>query len=1146
MILKKDNEFEIAIIPNDNSYRYRAIMSENTIYLKFSREEYYEFPIGTYCEYEGQIYTLFRPQSVKKINSRNFEFELVLEGNEAVLPKYKFRNLVDGRLKFPLTAKPVEHIQMLVDNLNARGSGWTVGTVIDLQEKYIGYNHTDCRSALSLIAETFKTEFEISGKTIHLKKIEYNKSNPLALSYGKGNGFIPGIGRSNFEETIPIEILYVQGGERNIDYSVYGNKELLLPKSKTLKFDGEKFEDEVGFNESLYREYTTDPAGLYVKRADKIISIFNEDSLDLSEVYPSRIGTISAVTAVDDANGIYDFADSAIGNDLDFNNYLISGENISVVFQTGELAGRSFEIQSYTHAYRKFRITSQNQDGLLMPSGSFIPAIGDKYIIFNIAMPQSYISNDTLKTGASWDMYRQAVKYLYDNEDQKFSFSGELDGIWAKQNWLNIGGKIKLGGHINFSDNQFHQDGILLRIIGIKDYINRPHSPVLELSNGTVSGFVSTTLKKLEANEVQINETQNQVIQYSKRNFQSVYESQTMVESAFEVFSKTIGEAAIRAMDIVVGDEALQYQFVNNTVNPEKVAHNVTYNSGLKQLIIPSGIIQHLTLGIKSVGSKLPANLYKYWEIPAFTSAVLVDTEIKYYVYIKANKSNQNAEFLLSETPIELESVSGYYHFLLGLLNSQIEDTRDFVTMYGFTEILPGRITVDKVISQDGNNFFDFLNNAFRIGNNSSEVSFNVQGDSKLKIKGSVLQTSAGEEIVLGNYKGDYNPSATNRKGDEVSFTISGVTSTYYYFNNNPTSGIDPSNTTYWKLKSSGGGLSEGTQGQQGPLVIFRGDYNNSTNYYGITSRIDIVKYNDVYYKTKIGAGNGFNGVLPTNTTYWETFGGQFESVATNLLLAEGANIADWIIVNQKIQSQAQTSDETPRAKLDGQNGKIEFASDIERYTEANDIEAIKQTIKIDSQTGLIESRTSDNEVSHISSQGIFSNKAGIDAFPASTGVQLKGSIVGIGYGKMDKDSFGSNWGIAGLIGIARNLSTATNKSPAYGGWVENLFAKGLYLQTKVLQSTETLDETDVFITCIGNSLYDVIMPVVQASGNIKFIKNISTRTKTIIPGTNQLMFDNSTSDLYYSLLQGQQIMLVSQELSVDGVQKMCWIAQKN
>ena len=47
------------------------------------------------------------------------------------------------------------------------------------------------------------------------------------------------------------------------------------------------------------------------------------------------------------------------------------------------------------------------------------------------------------------------------------------------------------------------------------------------------------------------------------------------------------------------------------------------------------------------------------------------------------------------------------YYFLVGLLGSQADGVRSFVTCYGFTEILPGRITVDRIVSTDGKCYFN-------------------------------------------------------------------------------------------------------------------------------------------------------------------------------------------------------------------------------------------------------------------------------------------------------------------------------------------------------------------------------------------------------------------------------------------------------
>lgn len=82
----------------------------------------------------------------------------------------------------------------------------------------------------------------------------------------------------------------------------------------------------------------------------------------------------------------------------------------------------------------------------------------------------------------------------------------------------------------------------------------------------------------------------------------------------------------------------------------------------------------------------------------------------------------------------------------------------------------------------------------------------------------------------------------------------------------------------------------KGDTGEKGASIIFRGDYSDSKTYYGNAIRVDVVKYNGTYYVAKKTVGT-FSGVAPTNTDYWETFGGQFESIATGLLLAEYACI---------------------------------------------------------------------------------------------------------------------------------------------------------------------------------------------------------------------------------------------------------------
>lgn len=692
------NNKEIDILVDTSSYRYTALQNVGTLYLYFASEEFINIPVGAYCIYKNITYYLMDPDDFKKKSSRNFEYTLVMYDIGAILGKYKCRDIVSKRLKFDYTAKPHEHLQLIVDNLNMRDSGWKVGECIEAEEKTINYNHIFCSEALPTIADTFKTEYEIDPaiKTIHLRKVEYNKGEPLPLEYGKDKGFVPGLGRSNKDGNRPVTILYVQGGEQNIDFSKYGSKELLLPKNQRLEYEG--------------RAYVSDAEGLYIKRADTTLTDVQEDSLDCSHISPKRVGSVSNVVVSDKEKNFYDFIDSSIPDDLNFEDYVIEGNNMTVIFQSGMLAGsnKEFEVK-YVHKERKFLITPQEIDGQIMPNDIYKPNLGDKYAVFGMQLPDAYICNNSTKEGASWDMFREAAKYLYENEDPKFTFKGELDSIYSKKRWLSIGGKIKLGGYILFKDPQFIPEGIKIRITSIKEYIHRPYSPIIELSNTTTGVTVSSELNKIESNEVKTDNQYKNSIQFTKRRFRDAKETISMLNDALLHFSGSISPISVQTMSLLVGDESLQFRFVNNKTNPTQVEYFVTYDSKKKVLSAPGGILQHMTIGIDTLSSGHKASEYKFWDIEKYTSPTLTET-VGYYLYVKANKNGTTGSYVLSKNAIKLEGVEGYYHFLVGILNSEFEGERSFIELFGFTEIVPGRITTDKIVSTDGKTYFDLLN----------------------------------------------------------------------------------------------------------------------------------------------------------------------------------------------------------------------------------------------------------------------------------------------------------------------------------------------------------------------------------------------------------------------------------------------------
>lgn len=1333
------NNKEIDILIDTSSYRYTALQNVGTLYLYFASEEFINIPVGAYCIYKNITYYLMDPDDFKKKSSRNFEYTLVMYDIGAILGKYKCRDIVSKRLKFDYTAKPHEHLQLIVDNLNMRDSGWKVGECIEAEEKTINYNHIFCSGALPTIADTFKTEYEIDPaiKTIHLRKVEYNKDEPLPLEYGKDKGFVPGLGRSNKDGNRPVTILYVQGGEQNIDFSKYGSKELLLPKNQRLEYEG--------------RTYVSDAEGLYIRRADTTLADVQEDSLDCSHISPKRVGSVSNVVVSDKEKNFYDFIDSSIPDDLNFEDYVIEGNNMTVIFQSGMLAGsnKEFEVK-YVHKERKFLITPQEIDGQIMPNDIYKPNLGDKYAVFGIQLPDAYICNNSTKEGASWDMFREAAKYLYENEDPKFTFKGELDSIYSKKRWLSIGGKIKLGGYILFKDPQFIPEGIKIRITSIKEYIHRPYSPIIELSNTTTGVTVSSELNKIESNEVKTDNQYKNSIQFTKRRFRDAKETISMLNDALLHFSGSISPISVQTMSLLVGDESLQFRFVNNKTNPTQVEYLVTYDSKKKVLSAPGGILQHMTIGIDTLSSGHKASEYKFWDIEKYTSPTLTET-VGYYLYVKANRNGTTGSYVLSKNAIKLEGVEGYYHFLVGILNSEFEEDRSFVELFGFTEILPGRITTDRIVSSDGLNFMDFVNNAFRVGNSDSYFDWNTRGDKKLRLKGTIVQSESGDESPIGCFRGVYDNSYTYYWGDEVIYDDGTGYSMYRFVSENPVKGISPKNSNYWIIVAqrgvgisntdvlyaisssnttaptsgwqttapawedgyyiwsktkvvytdgdivytdaacitggkgeTGNGISsiieqyylsssatyllngiwsnssptwrngwyiwtrsvinytngnsittdaicvtgekgetgddgingdyfeyryavngsrstppslsktsrnpsgwsttvptvgnlqylwftvakisgetnsliqnwstparqtpydgvDGRNGDTGPTMVYRGVYGSSKVYYGTSRRVDAVKYNGHYYVARVDAGNGFQNHVPTDTAYWNDFGAEFESIATNLLLAEGANIGDWFMSGGKIVS---TLLDGNKIILDASMARILIESSRSGgdYSES---QYQGSKITIDANSGVVEARSKSNSsrVAYMSPTGIFCNNAETQAVSSTLGISRKASIVGLGFGNLNKSQWDNENFIAGVYGTASNSGTA----PAYGGFFQNLMAAGLLLNVKSIDDnsgTTYLTEYQSLVLGLTNKdvTKTVYLPNDGVIGRFVFVKQIGVGQLRFYPRSGQYIHDDSSANDYYDIPEGWMGVFAFVRFNFNGVLRQCWTVSR-
>ncbi len=196
----------------------------------------------------------------------------------------------------------------------------------------------------------------------------------------------------------------------------------------------------------------------------------------------------------------------------------------------------------------------------------------------------------------------------------------------------------------------------------------------------------------------------------------------------------------------------------------------------------------------------------------------------------------------------------------------------------------------------NSNNYWYDTGTSFKVGGASNYLEWD---GTTLTLRGSLRQLSSG--TTEGRALGSWSSSFSYLVNDIVSHN--GRT---WYCKVAHNSGTTPDDeplvgsnyTTYWGVAADAGTSgTAGTAGATGPGVVYRGNYDGSTAYVFQTGvRRDIVRYpadTGTYYLTKANT----TGNLPTDTNYWEPFGAQFSSVATDVLLAQDATITRGLVM---------------------------------------------------------------------------------------------------------------------------------------------------------------------------------------------------------------------------------------------------------
>lgn len=533
MTITKPDSTTIEITPDDDSWRYAELTGDDRLEVRFSLPEHVEIQPGSSTVFRGITYYVEDPEDVTIVHRRDYEYVVNMYTVAARLKRIAYINPDDSRVTFPVTGDATDHLTLIVRSANLLGNlQWNVGSVLsNTGDKSVSFDCCTLWEALEAVAEVFSTEFGFSGTTVNLGPQEFNKQQPLSLQYGKNKGLPGGIRRENLDNGSLLVAIAVKGSDRNINTSsnagAYGAKTLHMPGEimsgvpQVLLYDGEKFgyvsmTSQGGGHTDYYYEYETgfNPAGLelidtyvignggtvlqwcgkldvsgrqrpleHIMPATYGTTVRTED---LTDIYPELTHTVTAVetATVTPQGGGDPYTQYTIdcGTSIDYRSLLIPGEKMSVIFQSGMLAGKEFDVAFSTQTH-KFTIVATTIDDQLMPGGLYIPSVGDTFRVYGCQLPDEYIRQDSDHTGAEWRMAKEAVRRMHPLTRREFSWRADIDGIYAASLPDASFAKITPGGYVSFTDPSVQPDPLLIRITAIKQPLNHPKWPSITLSD---------------------------------------------------------------------------------------------------------------------------------------------------------------------------------------------------------------------------------------------------------------------------------------------------------------------------------------------------------------------------------------------------------------------------------------------------------------------------------------------------------------------------------------------------------------------------------------------------------------------------------------------------------------------------------------
>lgn len=717
----------------DSAERSHSLQQHNYVKLVWKSAENTPISANAYIEYEGQVfYALddYFPTHKDGIYEYDIEFHAIEDTFNRPL-FFRYVEVTDQTTGKTTSWKEIEwslngNLKTIADIVitclnraydNAYFELPTDSYTDTLLMSY-SFSGNSIADALSTIAEQNETEWWLETTTeysngkhkyiLHFDKCEIGTTIELNDHYTEDangvwqSGGLKSVSQLGNTNIIP-QKLYVYGSERNII-------------KKTVEEETEGGKMNVSYDKKLRlpssfpngtKEHTIESAGVTLSlNDDSSISIGGinnhfEKVKIFDEVYPKMDMEVTAVSVQNpnSENPIYWLKGDRLTSITDeapvdgsINpgklGLLIEGCTLMCTFTSGLLNGREFEC-AWRESSAEIGLIPIDENDVQIPSGVYKPNVGDTFILWNLAMPQSSI------TIAQNELCVEAINYIEElatsitetdcvSEPEAFLLAGYPSKPIKDENENIIGWEqsIKVGQRISVNSNVFRNGRLSSRIIKYSYKLTTPYDVNFTLASSRQTGRLAT-LENMIADVTHKVHAVNQVQQaISRRQWHDTEEMMSMLDS-------------IQKQMVVVGDE-------NNAFG---TTCSLEYDSDTKRLLVSEGYVLHQSFTDNDFNGQ--------WNIDSFTrdiSAIDPDGKTPFYVFFVCPKSKETAEKGYTDVASALPMYDDYYVFILGILSSEFEGKRAFNQTNGITSIAGGNVTTNVIQDPGQRLIVDFAN----------------------------------------------------------------------------------------------------------------------------------------------------------------------------------------------------------------------------------------------------------------------------------------------------------------------------------------------------------------------------------------------------------------------------------------------------